>query len=201
MIALPRMMSVGDDAAENCGHLVIDPPSPRDADLDPAPEGQHVDHRLPDDLRVAEIDLATAHDRNGIAAGEIARCHPAADAAHDCHRVKGVRLRRVLCRRRQRLANQGHTADADQQREQAEDHREVKMGKKRQRRDDQHQWPPLQVVGRAQIARVVEPSDHARGQDGHAPHQPSPGIVTALACEKTDLGSQAASFVVILKHD
>ena len=90
MIALPRMMSVGapagsvavrlvDDAAEDCQDVILDPPAARDVDLDPAPERQHVDHRLGRDLRVREVDLASAHDRDGVAADEVARRHAAAD--------------------------------------------------------------------------------------------------------------------------
>src|SRR3954451_11695423 len=72
-----------DDAAEDWQHLVIDPPSARNLDLDSAPEGQHVDDCFFGDLRAAEVDFTPAHHRYRVAADEIARGHAAANPAHD----------------------------------------------------------------------------------------------------------------------
>src|SRR5438270_5905672 len=79
-----------DDAAEDCQDAVLDAPAARHLDLHPAPERQHVDHGLGRDLRVSEVDVASAHDRDDVASGEIARRYAASHAAHHGDGMEGV---------------------------------------------------------------------------------------------------------------
>ncbi len=86
------------EAAEHGAALAHHLPVVRDADLDPAPERERVEHRRAalGHRRVAQVDLAAAHHRGGLAALEVGRGDHGLRAAHELEQVErrgGVRGR------------------------------------------------------------------------------------------------------------
>ena len=133
-------------------------------DLDAAPHHERINHRRTmNDVRVGQIELAAAHEREDPAARVVARRAPDFSAVED--RPDLIRIARRRCRKtKSERADDNRAADDDQQqRPEIEDREAQPSGRVREQRSTDHAEDHAKdALGRTRDLRQADQQDDRR---------------------------------------